>query len=179
MFEEYLQDAHELFCSGNDAAKISKEREAKRYFRAAVFYTASAMEAFLNYIGDSFNKAGTLSSHERAFLNDYQLVFDPMKGIVITQTRYYSCDDKLKFLIHKFTPDYNIGKSKAWTNFIEFKVFRDSLIHPRHVDDEIKINEYREKLELGMFGTITLMNDISVGVFKRSLRKKVLDLIPE
>jgi len=179
MFEEYLQDAHELLYSGNDAANKSKEREAKRYFRAAVFYTASAMEAFLNYIGDSFNKAETLSSHERAFLNDYQLVFDPMKGSVITQTRYYGCDDKLKFLIHKFTPKYNIGKSKAWTNFIEFKGFRDSLIHPRQVDDEIEINEYREKLQMGMFGTITLMNDISKGVFKRPLRKKVLDLIPE
>jgi hypothetical protein len=179
MFEEYLQDAHELFCAGDDAANKFKEREAKRYFRAAVFYTASAMEAFLNYIGDSFNKAERLSSHERAFLNDNQLVFDPIKGSVITQTRYYGIDDKLKFLIHKFIPKYNIGKSKAWANFIDFKDLRDSLVHPRQVDDEIEIKEYREKLLMGMFGTITLMNDISKGVFKRPLRKKVLDLIPE
>jgi hypothetical protein len=179
MFEEYLQDAHELFCIANEATNKSKEREAKRYFRAAVFYTSSAMEAFINYIGDSFNKAEKLSDHERAFLNDTQLVFDPAKGIVNTQIRYYSADDKLKFLIRKFDPKYDIGKSKAWSSLIEFKTFRDSLVHPKQFDDEIEIDEYREKLKMGMFGTITLMNDISNGVFKRPLRKKILDLIPE
>lgn len=179
MFEEYLQDAYELFSAANEAANKSRNREARRYFRAAVFYTASAMEAFVNYIGDSFNKAEKLSVYERAFLNDSQLVFDPAKGIVVTQTRYYGIDDKLKFLIHNFAPKYDIGKSKAWTSFIEFKNLRDSLVHPKHIDDEIEINEYREKLRIGMFGTITLMNDISKGVYKRPLRKKILDLIPE
>jgi hypothetical protein len=166
MFEDYLQDAHEFFCAANEAANNSKEREARRYFRASVFYTASAMEAFTNYIGDSFSKAEKLSDHERAFLNDTQLVFDSTKGIVSTQIRYYSVDDKLKFLIHKFDPKYDIGKSKAWVSFIQFKVFRDSLVHPKQFDDEIEINEYRKKLQMGMFGTITLMNDISNGVFK-------------
>jgi len=179
MFEEYLQDAHYFFCAADEAANKSKEREAKRYFRAAVFYTASAMEAFINYIGDSFNKAETLSPHERAFLNDKQLVFDPLKGIVTDQIRYYSIDDKLKFLIRKFIPKYDIGKSKAWANFIKFKALRDALVHPRQVDDEIEIKEYREKLQFGMFGTVTLMNDISNGIFKRPLRRQVLDLIPE
>jgi len=179
MFEEYLHDAHEFFCAAEEAANNSRDREAKRYFRAAVFYTASAMEAFTNYIGDSFSKAETLSAQERAFLNDSQLVFDPAKGIVVTQIRYYGIDDKLKFLIHKFAPKYVIGKSKAWTCFIEFKALRDSLVHPRQIEDEIDIDAYREKLRKGMFGTITLMNDISKGVFKRPFRKKILDLIPE
>jgi len=101
------------------------------------------------------------------------------KGIVVTQIRYYGIDDKLKFLIHKFAPKYVIGKSKAWTCFIEFKALRDSLVHPRQIEDEIDIDAYREKLRKGMFGTITLMNDISKGVFKRPFRKKILDLIPE
>jgi hypothetical protein len=178
MFEEYLHDAHELFCAANLAASQSKDQEAKRYFRAAIFYSASAMEAFVNYIGDSFKKAGKLSDHERAFLNDNQIIFDPGKGSVIIQTRYYGIDDKLKFLIRKFSPKYDIGKSRAWNSFIEFKDLRDSLVHPRQVDDDIDINEYREKLKVGMFGTITLMNDISKGIFRRPLRKKVLDLIP-
>ena len=179
MFEDYLQDAYEFFCAANEAANNSKEREAKRYFRASVFYTASAMEAFINYIGDSFSQAEKLSDHERAFLTDTQLVFDSTKGILSTQIRYYSIDDKLKFLIRKFDPRYDIGKSKAWTSFIQFKVLRDSLVHPRQFDDEIKIDEYREKVQAGMFGTITLMNDISNGLFKRPLRNNILDLIPE
>ena len=136
------------------------------------------MEAFINYIGDSFDKAETLSPHERAFLNDKQLLFDPLKGSVIEQTRYYGIDDKVKFLVRKFIPKYDIGESKAWSHFIGFKALRDSLVHPRQVDDEIKIREYREKLRFGMSGTITLMNVISNGIFKRPLRKQVLDLIP-
>lgn len=178
MFEEYLQDAYEFYSTAEKAVIESRSREAKRYFRAAVFYTASAMEAFVNYIGDSFNKAEKLSAHERAFLNDKQLVFDPSKGFVVTQIRYYGIDDKLKFLIHRFAPNYDIGKSKAWTSFVEFKNLRDSLVHPKNIDDEIEIDEYREKLRIGMFGTITLMNDVSKGVFKRPLRKKILDFIP-
>jgi hypothetical protein len=137
------------------------------------------MEAFINYIGDSFNKAETLSTHERAFLNDIQLIFDPKKGILQSQCRYFSIDDKAKFLLKHFSPKYDFGESEAWASFINFKIFRDSLVHPRQMDDEIEIGVYNDKLRIGMFGTITLMNDISQSVYKRPLRKKILDLIPE
>ena len=178
MFEQYLQDAYSLFCLANTPEKKLSDQEIKRYLRASIFYSASAMEAFVNYIGDSFEKGESLSENEIAFLNDKQFIFDPGKGKLISQIRYYSIEDKVKFLIHKFSPKYDFGKSKAWINYLDFKKFRDSLVHPKHIDDEITIDEYIEKIKKGMFGTITLMNDISKSIFRRPLRKQLLDLIP-
>ena len=58
MFEEYLKDSSELFKIAEKYSKQSNEIEAKRYYRVAIFCASSAMEAFINYIGDSYKKAG-------------------------------------------------------------------------------------------------------------------------
>jgi hypothetical protein len=41
------------------------------------------------------------------------------------------------------------------------------------------VNEYEKKLRRGMAGTIEIMNLVSKGIFKKPLRKQLLDLIPE
>jgi len=179
MFEEYLQDASELLKLGEDALTKHDERVAKRFFRAGVFYTASAMEAFVNYLGDSFAKAERLSPQERAFLNDKQYVVNPSTASVVEKKRYYGLDDKLKFLINKFVPEYDLGTSEDWDNFSEFKDFRDQLIHPKQTEDEIEGSEYKDKLRRGMSGIINIMSTISEGIFRKPLRKQILDLIPE
>lgn len=46
MFEEYLQDAYEFFQAAQKAAEAKDERVARRFYRAAVFYTSGAIEAF-------------------------------------------------------------------------------------------------------------------------------------
>ena len=48
MFEEYLQDSNEFLSIAERALKASSEREASRYYRASVFYSAGAIEAFVN-----------------------------------------------------------------------------------------------------------------------------------
>lgn len=179
MFEEYLQDAYEFLIIADSAANNSDNRSAKRYYRASVFYAASAMEAFVNYIGDSFEKAGSLPPYETAFLNDKQLVFDPQKSDLLEQIRHYGIDDKLKFLLRKFVPNYDLGKSESWSKFVEFKNFRDTLVHPRQSEDEYEIIYYQTKLRNGITGIIKLMNDILIGLFNKPLRKQILDLIPE
>lgn len=179
MFEDYLRDAYEFYCLAEEVEPKSKKQDAKRYYRAAIFHASSAMEAFVNYIGDSFEKAEGLSPYERAFLNDKVLNFDAQKGKLIKQSRYYSLEDKLKFLIRKFLPDFDIGKSSDWGNFLKLKDMRDALVHPRQIDDETEIIEYRENLRQGMLGTISLIDTILYGMFKRHLRKQILDLIPD
>jgi hypothetical protein len=179
MFEEYLQDASELFKLGENALVQLDERTAKRFFRAGIFYTASAMEAFVNFLADGFAIAERLSSHERAFLNDKQFVVNPSTANVVEKIRYYGVEDKLKFLIHKFVPELDLGTSENWKNFLEFKGFRDQLVHPKQVEDEIQVSEYKNKLHRGMSGIINIMSTISEGIFGRPLRKQILDLIPD
>ena len=62
MFEEYLQDSYIFLSIAEEASKKPNEREARRYYRASVFYAAGAIEAFVNYIADSFAQAESLAA---------------------------------------------------------------------------------------------------------------------
>ncbi len=176
MFEEYLQDSHIFLSIAEEAYKKSNERQAKRYYRASVFYSAGAIEAFVNYIADSFAKAKSLTDHEIAFLNDRRLVFSVDRGLS-ERTEYHSIDDKLRLLLSKFVPDFDFNIA-TWSSFMRFKQFRDLLVHPRQTDDNIEMEEYHTKVQAGLSSIIELMNCISKGIYKQPLRKQLLDLIP-
>ena len=177
MFEEYLQDAHYFMSVADESAKSARDREARRYYRASVFCACGAMEAFVNYIADSFAKAASLSPNETSFLNDKTLVFSPKKGLT-ERPEFHRLDDKLRLLMRKFVRSFDF-QSPAWTKFMEFKDFRDSLVHPREVDDNMPLNEYRKKVHAGLKAIIEIMNVSSKGIFKQPLRRQLLDLIPE
>jgi len=179
VFEEYLQDSYDFFITAQKASEESDDRKARRYYRASVFYAASAMEAFVNYTADAFAKGESLSPHEIAFLNDRILTFSSKKGELVEQTKYYSIDDKLRFLLRMFVPDFEFGTNTSWTKFMEFKNFRDSLVHPRQSEDETEVADYQKKTRRGISGTIELMDYLSRGMYKTPLRKQLVDLIPE
>src|SRR5262249_32612824 len=126
----------------------------------------------------SFAKAESLTPHEIAFLNDKNLYFSPDKGTLVEKTEFHRLEDKLKLLIRKFSPNFDF-KSASWSRFMEFKDFRDSLVHPRQIDDETSVKDYQGRLHRGLTGIIDIMNCLSKGVFGKPLRKKLLDLIPE
>jgi len=176
MFEEYLQDSNEFLSIAEEAFKVSNERKARRYYRASVFYSAGAIEAFVNYIADSFAQAESLTAHETAFLNDRRLFFSIDRGLN-ERTEYHSIDDKLRLLLNKFVPDFDFS-SGTWSSFMQFKNFRDLLVHPRQADDKTEIIEYQKKVQAGLSSIIELMNCVSKGIFKKPLRKQLLDLIP-
>jgi len=176
MFEEYLQDAYEFLA----IAENSKEdRGARRYYRAATFYTAGAIESFLNYVAESFAHAQNLTPHEIAFLTDKNLSFSPDKLKVVEKIEYHKIEDKLKVLIRRFLPTLDLGKTSWWSELQEFKDFRDSLVHPRKSEDETDVATYHEKVTSGLRATIQGMNEISKGIFKRPIRKQLLDLMPD
>jgi hypothetical protein len=177
MFEDYLQDSYEFLSLAEKGRKKSNEREARRYYRASVFYAAGAIESFVNYLADSFAKAETMTRHEICFLNDKVLLFSPRKGLV-EKTNYYKLDDKIRFLMSKFVPAFDF-ESLTWIRFMEFKAFRDSLVHPRQAEDVTQLGEYHEKVRTGLKAIIEIMSSISKGVFGDPLRKQLLDLIPD
>lgn len=177
MFEEYLQDSYEFLTIANRFASESKDREARRYYRASVFYSAGAIEAFVNYIGDSFAKAENITQHEISFLNDRALVFSVAKG-AFEKSEYHRLDEKIRLLINKFVPAFDYSTT-TWLDFTQFRIFRDSLVHPREMDDETTTSEYRKRVTDGLKSIIELMNTISKGLFQKPLRAQLLDLIPD
>lgn len=177
MFEEYLQDSSEFLQAAKTASASGNETKAKSYYRASVFCASSAMEAFVNYIADSFSKANALEPHELAYLNDKHLFFVPGKGLS-ERTEYHPVDSKLRVLIARFLPTFDFAVP-MWNWFMHFKNLRDSLVHPRTPEDDTPIATYAKEVPKGLSATITLMNEVSRAVFHSPLRRQLLDLIPE
>jgi hypothetical protein len=177
MFEEYLQDSYDFLVQGDRISKESKDREARRYYRASVFYATSATEAFVNYIADSFAKAGNIPLHEISFLNDQVLVFSVDKGVV-QRTEFHRLEEKVKLLLRKFAGDFDF-QGISWIKFMELKNFRDSLVHPRQAEDETPVQEYQKRVRSGLKAVIEIMDCVSRGMFQKPLRKQLLDLVPE
>jgi hypothetical protein len=178
MFEEYLQDANAFLNLARTCVEEGDERSARRYFRASIFYASSAMEAFVNYLGDTFAKGKSLNQFETAFINDKCLQFSPKKGAVLERVDYHSIDEKLRFLIKKFINDYDFN-NQFWANFMQLKKLRDDLVHPKENDDNHTILEYDKAIHHGLSGVINIMDTPMYGIFHRHLRRKLLDLIPD
>ncbi len=177
MFEDYLQDAYDFLLIASKLAEKSEDREARRYYRASVFYASGAIEAFINYVADSFAKAGSISAHEICFLNDKALVFSAEKGLK-EKTQFHRLEDKIRLLMRKFVSGFDF-ESPTWSKFIQFKAFRDGLVHPRQVEDDTPLSEYDRQVKTGLGAVIEIMSQISTDVFRRPLRKQLLDLIPD
>ncbi|HWZ44765.1 MAG TPA: hypothetical protein VNW97_14920 [Candidatus Saccharimonadales bacterium] len=177
MFEDYLQDSYSFLSMAEDLVKAGNAYEARRYFRSSVFCTTAAMEAFVNYLADSFGKAQSIPSHEILFLTDKSLSFSRNKGFV-ERTEYHRLEDKLRLLIGKFLPAFDF-KSLSWNRFMEFKDLRDSLVHPREMEDEREPAEYSARVRAGLKSIIEIMSNIMKGMAGRPLRKQILDLIPD
>jgi hypothetical protein len=176
MFEEYLNDADYFF----NQAKASKSDEAlaKRFFRASIFSSFSAIEAYINFIGVTFEIGKVFKPFEIALLTDKKFEFNGKEFELTEKLEFKRLEDKLKFILNKFIPEFNFEKEKCWSSFKEFKKLRDELTHPKKEEDELTITQYDVKVKKGFYEIIELMNKISKGIFRKPLRKKILELAP-
>ena len=173
MFEDYIQDAYYFY---KCAIIAQNEREAKMFYRASVFCAASAMEAFMNFIGETFRQGGTLEKDELAFINDKVLEFIPSKLKSQEKIKFNPIDEKIKFIIKRFDVSINLSTSLEWNSFISFKDLRDSLIHPKNISDERNLLEYQVSIKNGLNSIIDIINAISLKLFTKPLRKSVAEL---
>ncbi len=183
MFEDYLKDADYFFEEGIKLSHRGDEDKARRFFRVAVFCVMSAMESYINYCAKGFLEAETskvniMSELEICFLNDEEQYFSPEKGILKRQ-KYNPVEDKVKSLLFRFCPNYKISTESSWSGFLEFKKFRNSLIHSRAIDDDTPLNKYETQIKKGLASVIKIMDTLSLGMTKRHLRKQILDLLPD
>jgi hypothetical protein len=99
----------------------------------------AAIEAFVNNMLDDFSSLppDLFELHERAFLLEKRLVFvdrgDRVGQFDLGSREYHRLADKIFFLIAKFgiPAGQNIRGDSLWNDFLEFKVARDGLVHPR------------------------------------------------
>lgn len=173
MFEDYLEDCY-FFTTSADALK--DEREAKRHYRAAIFYAMGAIEAFINYVADTFSHGNTFKPHEIAVLSDRAFALHKGRFQILDQTRYHKLEDKIRFLLCKFVPGFDFEHESSWCQFLELKKLRDKITHPRQDEDLTQTGEYKKKVSAGLSAEIDLMNRLCQALFSKPLRKKLLDM---
>lgn len=132
----------------------------------------------MNYIADTFEKGGTFTPHEIAFLTDKSLTFSQRKWEVTEKVEYHKVEDKIKFLLSKFSPDFDFN-NPSWSALMDLKTIRDSITHPRNSEDETSSEQYRKILRTGLLGVISTIDAVSQAIFKKPLRPQILDLKPE
>lgn len=176
MFEDYLQDAYSFYVMAEDKNNLGQEREAKMFYRASVFCTASALEAFVNFIGETFKQGNNLDKNEIAFLNDKVLEISTSKATIEEKIKFNAVDGKVKFILKRFSVPIDVSSSSQWKNFTEFKGLRDSLVHSKSIDDERTISEYQIGIKNGLNANIDIMNSISMKIFSKRLRKSLTEL---
>ena len=179
MFEEYLRDTAHFLEEGRRATRDGDEEAAKRSYRVTVMIGGAAMETFVNYIASTFNSPASrrLEPYELALLLDKR--FGQQDGRFSIQDRpsYSRLEDKLRFLVDRFSVDLDLGTSSEWSQFLEFKRLRDSLVHARADEDDRSVDQYDAACIRGVCATFALMNRLSEGIFKRPLRAKLHDLV--
>jgi hypothetical protein len=173
VFEDYLEDSYYFAV---EAGKPIEERLAKRYYRASVFYAASAIEAFVNYIGDFLVRGGHLAPYELALLTDKRFVLNNGRFELLERFEVHGIEEKLKFLIYKFDPSFDFGSFPVWSQYMVFKDFRNMIVHPSHEEDEIDIKEYEKKVRMGLKSIIEIIDYLCNRIIKKPLRKKIKEL---
>lgn len=173
MFEDYLEDAYHFAKEGN---LLTDDKEANRYYRASIFYSISAVEAFVNFVGDTFLKGGKTEPYEVAFLLDRKFWISGNKFEVLEKIELHRLEDKLKYLIKKYVRDFEFEKEVCWSKFIEFKRFRNNLVHPSEDTEGIVRGEYLNQVTDGFPAVISIMDTIFRGVFGKPLRRSLVDL---
>jgi len=174
MFEDYLKDSKYFYEEAE--AHHEDEELAKRYYRASVFCAASALEAFINFIANTIETAGTFEVNEVAYINDQVLEVVPSKGTTERKTKFNSIEGKLKFLIKRLNVDIIIDRGPNWSNFKDFKRLRDRLIHPKEEADEVSIQDYSAELKKGLNSNIYLIDKVAKKLFSKGLRRSLTDL---
>jgi hypothetical protein len=173
LFEEYLLDSYYF---RSEALKRKKSTSAKRYYRVSVFCAISALESFLNYVGEGFATSGTLNPYEIAFLTDRSFILEKGKFVISDRKEYHRLEDKLRFLFVNFLGGFDFEKAPCWARLIEFKKFRDCLVHSRENEDSTSEERYKRVTALGLSAVIEIIDNLCKGIYSKPLRKKITDL---
>lgn len=172
MFEQYLMDASRLY------EKSNNNIDEILYLRSVIFHLAGAVEAYVNDLPSAFEGSEKYSSFELDFLMDRTWQVVPQSATVKEITRFNSIKDKLKFLARKHQRDgYVILDAPVWGKYIQFKDFRDKLVHPREDLEDVSIEEYRYEASEGLKTIIELLNLLSQSIYRKPLRKRLLEIV--
>lgn len=170
-FREYL-DHSERFI--NAAEATTSEDEENALLCASIMFSWIAIESFVNNVSDDFNQVPSdmFPMHERAFLLEKKLRFEDSGSelgkfiIDRNQNEFRRLEEKIFFLIAKFSQAKNLRGDSLWQTFEKFKDKRNKITHPRRNDEvTLDINETKDFFNVAR----EIIDLISKNVWKKSI----------
>lgn len=163
-YQELLRDAQAFYDECCEALQQRNSAKSRRCSTASILLSFIAIESFINNMMLDFASLpkGLFSIHERGFLEEREvrLVSSGKKAgeFKITKMHQYRrLEDKILFLIAKFSKDSKVDKGASlWQRFERSKDIRDGLSHPRRngltvpsqEDSKVALQVAREIIEL-------------------------------
>ena len=136
-FRDYLSHAERYLRLAGDKSESSSD--VAWLLIPATILAWAAIESFVNNRLSDYTSLpeDLFELHERAFLLEKRIRFvdrgDNIGQFILEGTEYRRLEDKIFFLIAKFSPQgsRNIRGESLWQDFQGFKEDRDALMHPR------------------------------------------------
>lgn len=170
-FRKYLDFSDRLI---NLAETSSSDEEKDALLHGSIMFAWIAIESFVNNMIDDFNQVppNMFPMHERAFLLEKKLRFED-RGLDLgkfiiddNQNEFRRLEEKIFFLIAKFSQANNLRGDALWQKFESFKEKRNKITHPRRSDElTIASAETKQYFEVAK----EIINLISVNVWKKKL----------
>jgi hypothetical protein len=153
-FREYLGYA-ERYIKFAEKESI-EDRDIEWLLIPATILPWIAIESFINNMLHDFGALpeDLFELHERAFLLEKKLRFvkegKDIGKFVLDQTEYEKLEEKIFFLIAKFSKKKKQFKGgKLWQDFEKFKTIRNKIMHPRKgIEFKIEINDTKKNLQI-------------------------------
>jgi len=143
--ERYIQQAED---------QTFQQQHPEWLLMPSILLSWIAVEFFINNMLDDFSSLpeDMFQLHERAFLLEKKLTFinqgENIGEFVLDQTEYRRLEDKIFFLIAKFSVKKdNFKGDTLWQNFEKFKDVRNKIMHPRkEIDLQVTIESAKKYL---------------------------------
>lgn len=136
-YQDYLRDA-EYFCEQAEQAPLPDSQVAVRFSTASILFSFIAIESLINNMMSDFASLpqDMFTLHEQGFLVERAVAFSGSGANagtfeVTNRPEYKRLEDKILFLLARFSGDSMDKGSTLWQRFDKAKEVRDRLTHPK------------------------------------------------
>jgi hypothetical protein len=164
-FDEFSSNLLEEAKRFYEIAKEKRDLPARKsYLHASLLLSISSLEAFVNGIASDFKNSSCLSLHEKALLEEKQIVLKDGEFLITNQLKMSRLAERIEFLFVKFNKSLLNKRSKWWQNLKEGISLRNNMVHPKEYHD-IK----DKQIETTLLAVIECINNLFIAIYKKKM----------
>lgn len=171
-FEAY---SNELLISAKKFLEESKSAgtpsERQRLLRSALTHSFFFLEAQLNYLASHFSNSSDFSISEKSLLSEQEVSLVKGKFILINKSKFYRLEDRIEFLLARFSPDLEASKGSWFSELLVSIKIRNRLVHPKEAH---QISE--QEVERSLLAVLECLSAMYIAIFAKPFPPATLGL---